>query len=194
MATNHAVTAGDSLIPRAFQRTLLWCLLVVTVIVSASTSTLSHAQHANLSREQLAILLMLLKTSSFEDESSTSDPEAALLQQYRKNIAQQVVGAACVNCHVSGGVAGSTRLILSPGDDEANLAAIRAFNELVGDDGAPAVGSELDRAIGHVNRHPTERREVAPLAPAKRGEFFLRLLQVFEAVNGSPVGLALVRC
>ena len=135
MATNHAVTVEDSRLQRAFQRTLLWCLLVVTIIVSASTSTLSHAQHANLSREQLAILLMLLKTSSFEDESSASDPEAALLQQYRKNIAQQVVGAACVNCHVSGGVAGSTRLILSPGDDEANLAAIRAFNELVGDDG-----------------------------------------------------------
>ena len=111
MATNHAVTFKESRLQRAFQRTLLWCLFVVIVIVSVSTSTLSHAQHANLSREQLAIFLMLLKTSSFADESSSSDPEAGLLQQYRKNIAQQVVGAACVNCHVSGGVAGSTRLL-----------------------------------------------------------------------------------
>ena len=135
MATNHAVTVEQSRLQRVFQRALLWCLFVVVVIVSVSTATLSHAQHANLSREQLAILLMLLKTSSFEDESSSTDPETALLQQYQKNIAQHVVGAACVNCHVSGGLAGSTRLILSPGDDEANLAAIRAFNSLVGDDG-----------------------------------------------------------
>ena len=85
MVTNHGVTVEQSRFQRVFQRALLWCLFVVVVTVSTSTSTLSHAQHANLSREQLAILLMLLKTSSFEDESSSTGPEAALLKQYQKS-------------------------------------------------------------------------------------------------------------
>lgn len=54
---------------------------------------------------------------------------------YVANVKELVVEGVCISCHRSDGLASNTQLIFSPGSDDANVKAIRAFMELRGDDG-----------------------------------------------------------
>jgi len=40
--------------------------------------------------------------------------------------------SACFGCHVSGGIAGNTNLVLDPGDDTATIAALKAYSSTFG--------------------------------------------------------------
>ena len=107
----------------------------------------------DLSRSDLAVLIMLIGNSVVYLEGDSGPPPVDPLEFYSQNVATQVVSARCVLCHIDGGVApnGGARLIFtndsSPGQDAANVDAFRAYLDLVGDDGATVL-SKI-RGVSH---------------------------------------------
>jgi hypothetical protein len=122
---------------RVLGRQVLRCLLVSISLCICLVTPSAYSTSSDLSREQLAVILLLLKNSDFAEESSdgNTDSNKQALQHYTDQVANQVVASACISCHVEGGLAQSTRLIFVPGDDAANLNAIRNFIETIGDNG-----------------------------------------------------------
>jgi hypothetical protein len=111
--------------------------ILFSLCLSLTLSFVTYADSRELSRAQLAAILLLLKNTEFgsetSDEKTETDEQA--LQYFSEHLANQVVGSSCINCHVNGGLAQATGLIFVPGDDAANLNAIRSFIEANADDG-----------------------------------------------------------
>ena len=112
----------------------LFVIFVLPVLLALSFPKTAAAQSSQLTREQLAIIFMLLRDSSVSEESTTSNTDTAA-DYYASSVKNQVVETICLSCHVTNGLAGSTNLIFAAGADEANLEAISNYLELRGDNG-----------------------------------------------------------
>ena len=112
----------------------LFVIFVLPVLLAFSFPKTAAAQSSQLTREQLAIIFMLLRDSSVSEGSTAPNTNTAA-DYYASSVKSQVVEAICLSCHVTNGLAGSTNLIFAAGADEANLEAIRNYLELRGDNG-----------------------------------------------------------
>ena len=78
-----------------------------------------------MSRRLLPLLLFFTTLSAFGDD-------AALFTLYKTRVAPIIQGT-CIGCHVSGGAAGSTRLVYASGSStsvqEANFDRVRSYIE-----------------------------------------------------------------
>lgn len=110
---------------------VLTLLLLLIALISPKTAVANPTQ---LTREQIAIIFMLLRDSDLSEESINSDTNTAEAY-YASDVKTQVVEAICLSCHVNNGFAGSTDLIFAAGADEANLETIRNYLALRNDDG-----------------------------------------------------------
>ena len=90
------------------------------------------AQTTELTREQIAVIFLLLSTPSDSTEERTTE---SVSDYYTANVKTQVIESICLGCHVTGGLASSTNLIFALGDDEANLAVLRDYLQSGNDDG-----------------------------------------------------------
>lgn len=85
-----------------------------------------------LNREQIAMILMLLRDADISENSSDVIDTSAS-DYFVANIKNEVVEGICIGCHVSKGQAASSGLIFSSGADESNLEAIRSYLTLRAD-------------------------------------------------------------
>ena len=99
---------------------LLLALVLVTRIQPIS------AQPTELTREQIGLIFLLLSGSGPSEETANN----SAYNYYVANVSTQVVESICSGCHINGGLASSTNLIFSPGDDDSNLEAIRNYLQL----------------------------------------------------------------
>ena len=99
---------------------LLLALVLVTRIQPIS------AQPTELTREQIGLIFLLLSSSDPSEETANN----SAYNYYVANVSTQVVESICSGCHINGGLASSTNLIFSPGDDDSNLEAIRNYLQL----------------------------------------------------------------
>ena len=88
---------------------VLTLLLLLIALVSPKTALANPTQ---LTREQIAIIFMLLRDSDLSEESINSDTNTAEAY-YASDVKTQVVEAICLSCHVNNGFAGSTDLIFA---------------------------------------------------------------------------------
>lgn len=113
---------------------VMFSVTVLSVLMAFSFPKTATAQSSQLTREQIAIIFMLLRDSSVSEDSTAPNTDTAM-GYYASNVKSQVVEPICLSCHVTNGLAGSTNLIFAAGADDANLEVIRNYLELRGDDG-----------------------------------------------------------
>ena len=106
-------------------------VLLLALLLLARPQAIS-AQPTELTPEQIAVIFMLLSTSSESSEEPVTESASAY---YTANVKTQVIESICLGCHVTGGLASSTNLIFVLGDDETNLATLRDYLLSSNDDG-----------------------------------------------------------
>lgn len=109
-----------------YRGVLALCLSLIVLIRPEPIAAQTNA----LTREQIAAILMLLRDSSLPEETTGTASD-----YYVANVKTQVVESICASCHITGGLASSSNLMFSLGDDDANLEAIRTYLQLRNDDG-----------------------------------------------------------
>lgn len=112
----------------------LAALALLSFLIAFVSPKAAVANPTQLTREQIAIIYMLLRDSNPAEEPVDSNPDTAEAY-YAANVGSQVVEAICVSCHVSNGLAGSTSLIFAAGADDANVETIRSYLALRNDGG-----------------------------------------------------------
>ena len=112
----------------------LAALALLSFLIAFVSPKTAVANPTQLTREQIAIIYMLLRDSNPAEEPVDSNPDTAEAY-YAANVGSQVVEAICVSCHVSNGLAGSTSLIFAAGADDANVETIRSYLALRNDGG-----------------------------------------------------------
>ena len=112
----------------------LAALALLSFLIAFVSPKTAVANPTQLTREQIAIIYMLLSDSNPAEEPVDSNPDTAEAY-YAANVGSQVVEAICVSCHVSNGLAGSTSLIFAAGADDANVETIRSYLALRNDGG-----------------------------------------------------------
>ena len=112
----------------------LSALTLLSVLFAGASTPSAEASPTQLTREQIAIIYVLLRDSGSTEEPSLPSPNAAA-DYYASNVQTQVVEAICLGCHVTNGFASSSDLIFSPGAENQNLEAIRSYLQLRNDDG-----------------------------------------------------------
>lgn len=132
------------MISRSLQRTTHWgakgaCKLIgvvtlLSILFAFTYPKTAAADPTQLTREQIALIFLLLRDSEVSEEPSDSNADATAAY-YASDVKSQVVDSICLSCHVNNGFAGSTNLVFAAGADEANLQAIRGYLELRADDG-----------------------------------------------------------
>lgn len=105
--------------------------LVLALVLLIRPQPIS-AQTTELTREQIAVIFLLLSTSSDLAEEPATESASDF---YAANVKTQIIESICLGCHVTGGLASSTNLIFALGDDESNLAVLRDYLQLANDDG-----------------------------------------------------------
>jgi hypothetical protein len=107
--------------------------LALSVFLSTSTKAqVAHAGASELSPEQIAIVLVLLRDSRSAEELSETSAAAAF---YAANVNNQVVEAVCLGCHRTSSLASSSDLIFESGASDANWDTIRSYLQSRNDGG-----------------------------------------------------------
>ena len=106
-------------------------VLLLALLLLARPQPIS-AQPTELTPEQIAVIFILLSSSSDSSEEPVTESAS---DYYAANVKTQVIEPICLGCHVSGGLASSTNLIFALGEDEANLATLRDYLQSSNDDG-----------------------------------------------------------
>jgi len=105
--------------------------LVLSLLLLLRPQPIS-AQTPELTPEQIAVIFILLSSSSDSSEEPVTESAS---DYYAANVKTQVIEPICLGCHVPGGLASSTNLIFALGEDEANLATLRDYLQSSNDDG-----------------------------------------------------------
>ena len=122
----------------------LSALTLLSVLFVGTSTPKAEASATQLTREQIAIIYMLLRDSGSSEEPSVPNPNAAA-EYYASHVQTQVVEAICLGCHVTNGFASSSDLIFSAGAEDETAQRVESVQYLARAEGDALAGDRLLR-------------------------------------------------